>query len=172
MNLAYHHLLPEDFDPSSRVWVYQSNRLFTMGEAITIEDQLNQFVASWNSHGDPVKGFGTLYFGQFVILIADESATGVSGCSTDSSVRLIKEFERIYQVNLFDRQLLAFVIKEKIQMLPMNQLNYAAENGFINSETLYFNNTVLTLRELRENWLIPVKASWLSKKVRALSATA
>lgn len=165
MNLEYIHLLPEDFHPGSRVWVYQSNRLFNLSEALTIEDKLNNFVSAWNSHGDLVKGFATLFFGQFVILAADESATGVSGCSTDSSVRLIKEFEQLFNVNMFDRQLLAFVIKDKIQMLPLNQLNYAAENGFINGDTLYFNNTVLNLDELHNNWLIPIKQSWLAKKL-------
>ena len=165
MNLNYIGLLPEDFSPSSRVWIYQSNRLFSMGEALAIEDKLNEFVAGWNSHGDPVKGFATMFFGQFIILMADESAAGVSGCSTDSSVRLIKDIERTYNVNLFDRQLLAFVIKEKIQLLPLNQLNYAVQNGFISSETLYFNNTVLTKQELLDKWLIPVKDSWLAKKI-------
>jgi hypothetical protein len=165
MNLNYRDLLPEDFAPSSRVWIYQSNRLFSMGEALSIEDKLNEFVAGWNSHGDPVKGFATMFFGQFIILMADESATGVSGCSTDSSVRLIKDIERTYNVNLFDRQLLAFVIKEKVQLLPLNQLNYAVQNGFISSETLYFNNTILTKQELLDKWIIPVKDSWLAKKI-------
>ena len=165
MNLNYRDLLPEDFSPGSRVWIYQSNRLFSMGEALAIEDKLNEFVAGWNSHGDPVKGFATMFFGQLIILMADESATGVSGCSTDSSVRLIKDIERTYNVNLFDRQLLAFVIKEKVQLLPLNQLNYAVQNGFISSETLYFNNTVLTKEELLEKWIIPVKDSWLAKKI-------
>jgi hypothetical protein len=165
MNLNYSGLLPEDFSPGSRVWIYQSNRLFSMGEALAIEDKLNEFVAGWNSHGDPVKGFATMFFGQFIILMADESATGVSGCSTDSSVRLIKDIEKTYNVNLFDRQLLAFVIKEKLQLLPLNQLNYAVQNGFISSETLYFNNTVLTKQELLDKWIIPVKESWLAKKI-------
>jgi hypothetical protein len=165
MNLNYRNLLPEDFSPASRVWIYQSNRLFSLSEALTIEDKLNDFVAGWNSHGDPVKGFATLFFGQFIILMADESATGVSGCSTDSSVRLIKELERMFQVNLFDRQTLAFVVKEKVQLLPLNQLNYAVQNGFVSSETLYFNNTVLNKQELLDNWIIPVKESWLARKI-------
>jgi hypothetical protein len=96
--------------------------------------------------------------------MADETATGVSGCSTDSSVRLIKNIEQDYQVNLFDRQTLAFVVKERIQLLPMEQLNYAIENNFINADTLYFNNTLQTKEELLNRWLTPVKESWLAKK--------
>lgn len=165
MNLEYKHLLPADFAPDSRLWIYQSSRLFFMSEAIQIEDLLNDFIEKWNSHGTPVKGFGTLFFGQFIVLMADENATGVSGCSTDSSVRLMKEIEQLYKVSLFDRQNLAFVIKDKIQLLPLNQLQYAFENQFINTDTLYFNNLVQTKQELETNWIIPLKESWLSKKI-------
>ncbi len=166
MNLEYKHLLPSGFSSDSRVWIYQSSRIFSLGEALQIEDLLNHFVENWKSHGTPVKGFGTMFFGQFIILMADERATGVSGCSTDSSVRLIKEIEQLYKVSMFDRQNLAFVIKDKIELLPLNQLQYAFDNGFISSDTLYINNLVQTKEELENNWLIPVKESWLAKRIR------
>jgi hypothetical protein len=169
MNLEYRSLLPKNFAPDSRVWVYQSARLFTMSEAIEIEDMLNHFVANWNSHGTPVKGFGTLFFGRFIILVADESSTGVSGCSTDSSVRLVKSIEQKFSVNLFDRQNLAFVRNEKIELIPLGQFKYAAENGFIGPETLYFNNLVQTKSELEQTWLIPVKESWLASRMPVVS---
>lgn len=166
MNLEYKHLLPADFAADSRVWIYQSSRMFSLGEAIQIEDLLNHFVENWKSHGTPVKGFGTMFFGQFIVLMADEQATGVSGCSTDSSVRLIKEIEQLYKVAMFDRQNLAFVRKEKIELLPLGQLQYAFENGFLQADTLYINNLVQTKEELEQNWLIPIKESWLAKRIK------
>jgi len=165
MNLENKYLLDGNFHPGSRVWVYQSNRLLLMSEALDIEDMLKEFTVHWQSHGTPVKGAAYLFFGQFIILMADETATGVSGCSTDSSVRLIKDIEKRFGVNMFDRTTLAFVIKDKIQLLPLSQLQYAAENGFIAPDTLYFNNLVLTKEELETKWLVPVKDSWLSTKI-------
>ncbi len=165
MNLDYKYLLDGNFHPDSKVWVYQSSRLFSMGEALEIEEMLKDFTAKWLSHGVPVKGAGYLFFGHFVILVADETATGVSGCSTDSSVRLIKDIEQKFQVNMFDRTTMAFVVKDKLQLLPLSQLQYAAENGFINGDTLYFNNLVQTKAELENNWIVPVKESWLAKKI-------
>jgi hypothetical protein len=164
MNLQFQKLIPEDFNDNSRVWIYQCNRLFTLSEALEIEELLENFTNSWLSHGAKVTGYANLFFGQFIILMADESATGVSGCSTDSSVRLIKNIEQDYNVNLFNRQMLALVVKERIQLLPMEQLNYAIENEFINADTLYFNNTVQTKQELLTNWIIPVRESWLAKR--------
>jgi len=126
---------------------------------------LKEFTLQWKSHGTPVKGEAHLFFGQFIVLLADETATGVSGCSTDSSVRFIKDIEQRYSVSMFDRTTLAFVIKDKIQLLPLSQLQYAVENGFINSDTLYFNNLVQTKEELASKWIIPVKDSWLNNKI-------
>ena len=165
MNFEYRSLLPQDFNPDSRVWIYQSSRTFLLSEAIEIETKLERFVTQWNSHGTPVKGFATLLFAQFIIIMADETAMGVSGCSTDSSVRVIKEIEQLFNVNLFDRQMLAFVIKDKVQPLPISQLKYAADNHFIDASTIYFNNLVQSKEELEKNWMIPIKDSWLTKRV-------
>lgn len=165
MNFEYKQLLDENFSPDSRVWIYQSSRLFSLNEAFEVEDMLNDFTSKWLSHGTPVKGAGYLFFGQFIILMADEKATGVSGCSTDSSVRLIKDIEQKYKVTLFDRTTMAFIVKDKIQLLPLSQLQYGADNNFISADTLYFNNLVQTKEDLSTKWMIPVKESWLNKKI-------
>ena len=172
MNLEYTHLLPEDFAPSSRVWVYQSSRVLMLSEALELEPMLDQFVAGWNSHGTPVKGFATLFFGQFIVLMADESQTGVSGCSTDSSVHLIKEIEARFGLSFFDRQTLAFIVKDKVQLVPLPQVDYAIKEGFINADTIYFNNIVPSKEALEKDWLIPVKDSWLAKRYPALKTLA
>jgi hypothetical protein len=165
IQLDYINLLPTDFDLNSKVWIYQSSRIFTISEALQIEDTLQLFVAAWNSHGTPVKGFATLLFGQFVVFIADETATGVSGCSTDSSVRVVKEIEQLCKVNMFDRQNLAFLVKEKIQLIPLNQFDYAIENAFLTKDTFYFNNTIMNLKDLQHNWIVPISSSWLHSKL-------
>ena len=168
MNFNISEYLPEDFAPDSRVWIYQSDRIFFMQEALEMEVMLQQFVNEWKSHGTPVKGYANLFFGRFIILMADENATGVSGCSTDSSVRLVKEIEKKYNVSLFDRQMLTFYIKEKVEILPLSQLNYALDNKFIIPETLYFDNTVLTKEALENRWITAARNSWLSTKFTAL----
>ena len=165
MNFEYKHLIPEDFHSQSRVWIYQSSRLFLISEAIEIEDMLNSFVENWKSHGEKVKGYANLLFGQFIVLMADESETSVGGCSTDSSVHLIKKIETAFQVDLFNRHSLAFVINEKIQTIPLAQLKYAFDNDFIGADTLYFNNLAGTKEALIDNWMIPVKTSWLTQKL-------
>jgi hypothetical protein len=168
LNIKKH--LPADFTPESKVWIYQSSRLFLLSEVFEIEKMLKEFLAGWNSHGAPVKGYANLFFGRFIVLMADERATGVSGCSTDSSVRLIKAIESTFRVDMFNRQMLCFIVKDKIEIIPMPQLPHALTNGFISEDSLYFNNTVLTKQELEDSWIIPLKNSWLSRYLPSAKA--
>lgn len=166
MNTSFQHLIPENLASNSKVWVYQSSRIFGIAEALQIEALLEDFVNSWKSHGAPVKGYANLFFGQFVVIIADETNVTVGGCSTDASVHIIKKIEQEYNVNMFDRQSLAFIIKDKVQLLPLAQLNYALENNFITPDTLYFNNLVATKSDLLNKWIVPAKESWLASRVK------
>ena len=167
MNLQEHiELIPAEFADNSKVWIYQSNRRFNNEESIKIMSLLNQFVSLWKSHGDPVNGFAHLFYNQFIIIIADETATAVGGCSTDSSVHVIKMIESKYGVNLFDRQLLGFKINDEIKLLPLAQLKTAIVDGLVNADTLYFNNTITTKLELINDWIQPIKNSWLMGKLK------
>ncbi|RYD51092.1 MAG: hypothetical protein EOP52_11875 [Sphingobacteriales bacterium] len=158
-------LLPTDFSMQSRVWVYQAGRPFSAEETAMIDEQLLQFYAQWTAHGEPVKGWARLLYGQFVVVMADETGTHVSGCSTDGMVRVIKSLERQFSTPFFDRMTLTFLKDNKAEMLPMNQVTYALEKGFLTPETPFFNNTVTTLGDLRDKWIVPLKDSWLGARL-------
>jgi len=158
-------LIPADFPDNARVWVYQSSRPFVEKEEIEINEQLHHFYANWQAHGAPVKGWAKLLYRQFIVIIADETNVEVSGCSTDSSVRVIKSLERQYDVNFFDRMTITFLRNEKAEMLPFNQVQYAIDKGYINKDTYLFNNIVTNKKDLMEQWLVPLSESWLASRV-------
>lgn len=166
MSLDYRHLLPEDFDPASRVWVYQCNRIFNIHEVLRLEESLEKFLEQWKSHGDAVKGFATIFFGRFLILMADDSTDRLCGRAGDASLRFIKEVEQENSVQLLDRQLLGFYVRKKIETLPYIQLPHALKQGFITPETLFFDNTVQTKADLMERWIIPVRDSWIAERFK------
>ena len=164
MKVHLPNILPANFNKESKIWIYQADRIFTMPEIFKIEPHLENFADNWTSHGARVKGFATVLYGQFIIIMADETATTVGGCSTDSSVHVIKEIEQMTGVKLFNRELLAFWVKDKVQTIPMAQVGYALENGLLQNDTLYFNNLVNTKADMEANWLQPISESWLAKK--------
>lgn len=165
MNFNYTHLIPEDFHPNSKVWIYQSNRLLSINEALQLENILNEFVTNWESHGAAVKGYANLFFGQFIVFMADDTQSKICGRSIDSVARFSQELEQQFSIQLLNRQLLAFIIKDSVQILPLSQLKYSIENNFITAETIYFNNLIADKTALLNNWMIPLKNSWLATKI-------
>jgi hypothetical protein len=163
--MTHKNQIPEDFSDESRVWIYQSNRPFRPNEIEEMDEQLKNFYLQWQSHGSQVKGWANILFDRFVVVIADEDKTNVGGCSTDSMVRIIKSFERQYQIELFDRMTIAFLVNEKVEPLPLNQIKYGLERGILKEDTLLFNNLVTTKKAFLDEWLVPLNESWLAAKV-------
>jgi hypothetical protein len=164
----FEHLIPEDFAAHSKVWIYQANRPLLMSEALQLEEVTDNFVAQWTSHGAKVKGYANLLFGRFLVFMSDEGVEQVSGCSTDSMVRIVQELETLLNISFTDRTQLAFVKNDKIEAIPMNQLEYALTHKLVHEETIYFNNMVSTKKDLMNNWQIPLKQSWIAKRFSAL----
>ena len=96
--------LPFDQLPdNSRIWVYVSPRRFTPSEQEWIQSRLKDFCDSWATHGKGMPTSFTILEEQLLVLAVDESQLGASGCSIDSSVRVLKDFERKFQINLVDQ---------------------------------------------------------------------
>jgi hypothetical protein len=164
MNVEYKHLIPENFANESKVFVYQSSRLLTVNEALQLEDLLINFIDKWESHGEKIKGYANLFFGRFIVFMADDTQSNVCGRSIDGLNRFMKEMEQFFAIELLNRQTLAFVVKGKVELLPLPQLKYAVENNFIKADTLFFNNAVSDKQTFLTSWIIPAKDSWLGSK--------
>ncbi len=165
MKIEFKEFIPKEFDDNSRVWIYQASRSFTGEEISNISERLNAFNQQWHSHGSSVHSFVHLFFGWFIVLMADEREVAVGGCSTDSSTRFIRALEKEFGVELFNRQVMAFFINDSVVTIPLSNVNKAIEDETITGDTLYFNNTILTKKDLLEKWVIPVKNSWLASRI-------
>ena len=163
-NMIPVHLIPSHFAPTSRIWIYQSSRPFSSTESVQIQKSIDEFISAWTAHGAAVKGIGLIAFNQFIILVADESHTQVSGCSTDSSVHFIQQVQQTWNTDFFNRRTLAFWMQDEVRLLDMGDLPGAMENQTIQAETLYFNNLVATLQDWINQWIQPVGESWIAKK--------
>ena len=50
-------------------------------------------------------------------------------------------------------------------LIKLDKLPNLINNGTINMQTIYCNNTVLTKNEFDKYWLIPIAESWLKNKL-------
>jgi hypothetical protein len=148
---------------TSRVWVYQSNKVFTPDQAASVQRDIAAFVSGWTAHKLKVAAGGELVYNRFVILAADEREVGVSGCSIDSSVHFIKELGAKYGVDFFDRFNVAYKIGNEVDSANRAGFEAFLAQGAITPDTLVYNNLVETLTDLHTKWEVPFKESWHSR---------
>lgn len=127
------------------------------------ENALARFTGEWAVHGTPLKTSYAIRYDQFIVLAADESDGIASGCSIDSSVRVLKELERSIGIDFFVRDQVAFWIGDKVQLLGLAQLKEKFSDGTLNGETLTFNNLVDTKSAFEAGWLTPAANTWLKR---------
>jgi hypothetical protein len=150
------------FSPQSRVWIYQSDRKFTSTEESEILNKLAAFTNQWKAHGNELLAKAEIRYGFFIILTVDESQAGVTGCSIDSSVRLIKEIEQEYHVDLFNRFNIAYKVNGEVVVNSKEDFETLVNIKQVTPETIVFNNMVQNLAELESKWEVPFQNSWHS----------
>jgi hypothetical protein len=144
----------QDFGLSSRVWVYASNRALNSTESTFVQDEINEFVKQWATHGKELVAKGAVLFDRFIILAVDEKKVGASGCSIDSSVHFVKALGKELNVNFFDRLNLYIINDQEIKQIHISEMvNFAEWN--------LFDPMIANLEQLLNSWIVPVNESVL-----------
>ncbi|WP_316816120.1 ABC transporter ATPase [Pedobacter nyackensis] len=151
------------FSPQSKVWIYQSNRPLNSDEVQVIQQKLDDFTSQWKAHGHQLKAKAEIVHDFFIIFTVDEATAGVTGCSIDASVRIVKEIEQAYNIDLFDRFNIAYKIDDKVIVTNKEDFETLVNIKTVTPQTIVFNNLVQTLQEFETKWEIPFEQSWHSK---------
>ena len=144
-------ILPE-LIPESKVWIYTANRELSLSEQDAINTELLPFVSEWAAHGQGLLGKSIILKNRFVILAVDESNATASGCSIDTSVRFVKELGTKLNIDFFDRLQLYIEKDNRFNRVALSDLHQYGDWDV-------YNPMISTLKELRENWKIPVNSS-------------
>ena len=153
----------EELPESARVWIYQSDRLFTSEEENIIIKATEDFCGQWEAHGTPLHSSFRVLHQKFLVLAVDEGVNNASGCSIDSSVRFIKTVEQKLNLNFFDRSQVAFLINDQVLTTDLKAIKNEIGNGKIDEEALTFNLQAQNLGEFNSNWLVAAGDSWMKR---------
>lgn len=153
------HTTYPSLSPEARVWIYQCDRLLNDSEIKDIQTLLDEFVAQWTAHGEPVSGYTHIYHRAFLVLMADSF---VSGCSIDSSVRVIKEIGQRYGIQLFNRLNVAYQQPDGVvHIVSRSQFEQLLAGKLLSDDTIVFNNLVATKSVFETEWRVPLYNSSL-----------
>lgn len=147
----------------ARIWIYPSNRPFTEQELIVLHQRLDAFAESWSAHSIPLKASYIIPYNRFIVLGVDQTETRASGCSIDSSVRMIQELEIEFSVSLLDKMNVTYKQGEFLAYKPLSDFKKMAKDKAISASTIVFNNLVDTKAEFDTHWEVPVMESWHSR---------
>jgi hypothetical protein len=148
------------FSPQSKVWIYQSNRAFTNEEVAAIELKINDFASQWKAHGHQLQANAEVLHNFFLVFTVDEASAGVTGCSIDASVRVVKELEKEYNVDLFNRFNMAYLVDGKVVVAIKEDFETLINIKSVGPSTIVFNNMVQTLGDFETKWQVPFEQSW------------
>lgn len=146
----------------ARLWIFAAERRLTGGEQETLLAAVDAFLGQWKAHGAPLSAGRELREGQFLLVAVDESAAGASGCSVDAMVRVLAELERALGLELVNHAPVLFRTADGgVARVSRAEFSDLARRGVVSPETTVFNNTLTTLRDLREGrWETAARDSW------------
>lgn len=159
------HYIPhtEHFYDLSRVWIYQADRTLSESETNQLKQSLAKFTNSWTSHRVRVNAAAEVYYNRFIVFMADDSYTDVGGCSIDSLLKEVQQIQKDFNLNLLDRLQLAIMEDNKVNVYHKDELIDLIKSGKVNENDLLFDNLVNTKKQFEEQWLKPIKESWLMR---------
>lgn len=150
--------IPDD----ARVWVFGAARPLSADEQRRVTDHVDAFIHQWAAHGSPVVGGRELRHDRFLLVAADERATGVSGCSIDTLFRTLGDLECEMGVPLRDGGMVFFRDGNGVvQAEPRPAFRKRALSGGVGPDTVVFDNTVTQMGEVRAGrWETPLARAW------------
>lgn len=155
--VSFDHL-PDD----ARVWVFAASRPLSEDEAARLLSRVDGHLTEWHAHGRAVVGARDWCYDRFLMVGADERASGVSGCSLDSLFHALGDAEAELGVQLRDASRVWFRDAEgDIRSLPRTEFRTLVREGEVDADTVVFDNTVSTAGDVRAGrWERPMRESW------------
>jgi hypothetical protein len=151
--------MPDD----ARLWVFATSQPLSPQAAGQLLASVDGFLARWAAHGAPVLGARELRYERFLLVAADERATGVSGCSIDALHHAIATQEQALGAELRATASQVFYrdAAGTVQTASRAGFRQLAAAGGVNEDSVVFDNTVGTVGELRAGrWETRLGSSW------------
>jgi hypothetical protein len=164
-NLLGNNLKLASFHPTSKVWLFTSDKVLNDSEQLSIQLDLDSFCAQWDSHGAVLKATGFVLFSRILMLVVDESFNPISGCSVDKSVAFIRMLESKYNISLFDRLLQSAYVNNDWQTASTTGWSEKLKSNEINLETVFIDTLVKNLHDAQHHLTKKLGDFWLRRVI-------
>ena len=152
----------DKIDENAKCWIYilEKNINFKSDEINLI---LKSLCEKWKSHNNEVVSSFQIYRDRYIILFAEE---GISGCSIDSSNRLLRyELDRL-NINVMPNSKIGIFIENKIKLEDRSSIINLIQANKLQPDDKMINTTVTNKKEYNKNWILEINKSWLTNFIK------
>lgn len=146
-----------------RIWIYTIGKQLPEEQLTEFKQCCQDFVSTWTAHEVSLDATFELYKNRLLIFKVNEANYNASGCSIDKQVRLVKELEQQFSVELLNRLLVAYEKQDEVAVVKTAEIAGLLNDGTINEQTIVFDNTITQSTDLATNWKKPLKDTYLSR---------
>jgi hypothetical protein len=145
-----------------KIWIYLSDKELKGDLLNSVLKAGNDFVQNWKAHEMPLNATFEVVSDRFIVVSVDETIYNASGCSIDKLLRLIKQLEADHKIQLLNRLLVGYKTQNGVEVVPSSSIKEKLASKQLDENTLIYNVAVSDSKEY-ENWLQPLKETWLKK---------
>jgi len=154
----------ETLPDSSRVWVFGSDRPLTDEGTDTLMRAVEEFLAEWKAHGEPLTVGYEWRFGRLLVVGVDQRTAGASGCSIDGLFRILQGLAPKIGATLVGGGRVYYRDGNgEVQSAERHELKALAESGTIRDESVIFDTSLTDLGSLRSGFERAARKSWAAK---------
>ncbi len=146
----------------AKLWIFPFSRCMSEVEKVRVEELVKSILATWKSHGRDIQSAVAIYRDRFLLVGAEISGEAPSGCSIDALHRRIPEALQNTGISLSDpASLIYFTEADGIKSMTRDDFRRYASGGNVTRSTSVFDNSIHTVKQLREGkWELPFEKSW------------
>jgi hypothetical protein len=154
----------ENLPDASRVWIFGSDRPLTEEGTTTLLAGVEEYLADWKAHGEPLTVASQFRDTRFLVVAVDQSTTGATGCSIDGLFRVLQRLEPQVGASVvgggrvFYRDATAAV-----QSASRAEIPALAASGAITKDTVVFDTSITDLGRFRSGFEQRAKESWVKE---------
>lgn len=149
MQLTYSNSF-SNFPNESEVWIYAADRFMDANEVAILQENLSAFTEEWKTHGKSLRADAQVFDNVFVVFATDIYAGSASGCSIDTSVRLMKQLGSMLGIDFFNR--LKVLVRSDNQL---KHVSYHNLSDFVGNE--FADISIKSLGQFRSSFFTPIQ---------------
>ncbi len=153
------------FDPSSRIWLFQTIEPLSKEDQKVIRQLLDTFISGWTAHQQSLQAAFNLYLDHFLVVSVDAQGNHATGCSLDALHQHVASIGNQIGKDLFNRLHIPVFLEDGIVFYTKKELKTRLHEGIICSDSLILDQTIQQIGEWRNMWITPIKSSWIRSMI-------